>query len=230
MRFLTLAALTATLLFSANSQAQQLDQATVEKIVADYIAANGDALLDSIDAYQKRQQLEAFKNAIKPHNAAKGPADAPITIVEFGEFQCPFCRRVQPTLEQLHAEYGDKIRFVYKHYTLPFHPEAIPAAKAAQAAQLQGKFWEYSKILWERTDQLSDATYVAVAEEAGLDVAKFNADRNGAEVARLVEEDQADASAAGARGTPYFLINGEPISGAQPVANFKQVIDAALAE
>jgi len=204
------------------------NKAEVEAIVADYIAHNGAAILDAIDRYQNELQMQAFKDAIKEHNAVRGAADAPVTIVEFGEFECPFCKRVQPTVEQILADYDGQVRHVYKHYTLPFHSNAVPAAQAAQAAHLQGKFWEFSELLWERTDRLSEATYAEIADEIGLDVPQFNADRNSNRVAELVAMDQQDAAAAGARGTPYFLINGTPVSGAQPYEAFKQAIDAAL--
>lgn len=202
----------------------------VEDIVAKYIAENGDKLVESITSAQQRQQQEALRSIVRPENPTFGPATAPVTIIEFSEYECPFCQRVQGTVTQLRQRYGNRVRWVYKHYPLDFHPKAIPAAQAAYAAHRQGKFWEFSKHMWEGQAYLSDSLYTDTAKKLKLDMAKFNADRASAATKKLVETDLADGTKVGVRGTPFFLINGTALSGAQPIEAFTQVIEAELAK
>lgn len=213
----------------AAPQAQAaLTRPQVEAIVSEYVEKNGDKLIASIAAYQQRQQMAASANAIRPENPTQGPVTAPVTIIEFVDFECPFCARVQPTTAELKQRYGSRIRWVAKHLPLSFHQKALPAAYAAQAAAMQGKYWEFSAKLWERQEFLGDALYQEVAKGLKLDLKKFNADRASLKVKAIVDADLADAQKIGARGTPFFLINGSPISGAMPTEAFTQVIEAAL--
>src|SRR4029077_20450635 len=106
---------------------------------------------------------------------AKGPANAPIEMIEFSDFQCPFCLRAHPTVTQVLDTYGDRIRFVYRHYPLPNHPNARPAAEAAACANEQGKFWPFHDRLFANPAKLSDADLKQGAAELGLDTSKFNA-------------------------------------------------------
>jgi protein-disulfide isomerase len=159
---------------------------------------------------------------------SRGPADAPVTIIEFSDYECPFCKRAEPTVEQVVAAYPDKVRLVYRHYPLPFHKNARPAAEAAACANAQGKFWEYHAKVFE-AESLDEASLKKVAGEASLDQAKFDACLANKEQAAAVEKDIADASAVGVRGTPAFFINGRMISGAQPFEKFKVIIDEELA-
>lgn len=221
------AALLVAVSLPANSS--QLDKAAVEQIVADYIANNGDKLKESLINAERKAQATAVADVIKPNTPVRGPADAKVTIIEFGDFECPFCARVQPTLQALEKAYEGKVRFAFKQLPLPFHRNAKPAAYAALAAHKQGKYWEYAEVLWANPAQLNDANFIKIAESLKLNMAKFNADRASAEISAQVEADLADAQKAGARGTPFFFINGEPLSGALPEAEFRAVIDAALA-
>jgi protein-disulfide isomerase len=159
---------------------------------------------------------------------AKGPADAPVQIIEFSDFQCPFCFRANPTVAEVLKTYGDRIRFVYRHYPLPNHPNARPAAEAAACAEEQGKFWEFHDRLFADQSRLSDADLKQHAAELGLDAAKFNECFDTHKFQSLVDEDMDAALAAGVSGTPAFFINGRPLSGAQPFENFKRVIDEEL--
>ncbi len=161
---------------------------------------------------------------------AMGPATAPVTIIEFSEFQCPFCKRVGPTLDQIKKEYGDKVRIVFKHNPLSFHKDAPYAAKASLAAGKQGKFWEMHDKLFENQRQIKEDDIKGYAKEIGLDMAQFEKDVASDEIAKMVADDQALAGKVGARGTPNFFINGEQLSGAQPFDRFKAVIDKQLAE
>lgn len=214
---------------AAGAAVNTADKAAIEAIVKDYIAANGDQLSASIQAAGERQQL-ARLNQMLGNSAvpSKGPVNAPVTVVEFSDYQCPFCDRVQATLAEMRKKYGNDVRWVYKNLPLDFHPEAKPAAYAALAANKQGKFWEYHDMLWQRQASLGEKTYVAIAEELKLDMAKFNKDRASDDVKAQVETDLADAENMGARGTPHFVINGEQLSGAVPAAEFTRVIDAKL--
>jgi protein-disulfide isomerase len=158
----------------------------------------------------------------------KGPADAKVTIVEFSEFQCPFCARVLPTQKQILDTYGDDVRIVFRHLPLPFHKDAAPAAEASMAAHAQGKFWEFHDKAFANQRELTRANFEKWAAEIGLDVAKFKADLDSGKYKARVEQDQKYAGTVGARGTPAFFINGKLVSGAQPFENFKKVIDEEI--
>ncbi len=161
--------------------------------------------------------------------AARGPANAPITIVEFSDFECPFCIRVFPTVTELLKTYGDRIRLTYRHYPLPNHPNARPAAEASACANEQGKFWEYHDRLFSSPGKLSGDDLKQHAVELGLNATDFNACVDARKYQKDVETDMAAGEAAGVSGTPAFFINGRPVFGAMPIENFKQIIDEELA-
>ena len=160
----------------------------------------------------------------------KGPETAKVTIVEWSEFQCPFCTRVLPTMEQLRKDYGDDLRIAFKHNPLPMHDRAMPAALAAEAAGKQGKFWEMHDLLFANQRDLTDANFEKWATELGLDVAKFKKDMEDPALKKKVTDDQQLGGRLGARGTPAFFINGRFLSGAQPVDAFKKIIDEEMAK
>lgn len=160
---------------------------------------------------------------------SKGSADAPIEMVEFSDFQCPFCQRVNPTVEQVLKTYGDRIKFVYRHFPLPNHPNARPAAEAAACANVQGQFWQYHDRLFAEPNKLTDADLKAHAAALGLDAARFNACVDGHESKAEVDRDVAEGGALGVTGTPAFFINGRALDGAQPFLAFTRVIDEELA-
>ncbi len=159
----------------------------------------------------------------------KGSASAPVTIVEFSDFQCPFCSRVEPTIKQIEEAYGNKVKVVWKNNPLPFHPNAMPAAKAAMAAYKQGKFWEMHDLLFTNQRDLSPANYEKWAQQLGLDMAKFKADMASPAVEAEIKADADQARQVGAGGTPNFFIDGVNVVGAQPFDKFKQVIDDEIA-
>lgn len=159
---------------------------------------------------------------------SRGPADAPIEMVEFSDFQCPFCFRANPTVQQVLATYGDRIRFVYRNYPLPNHPNARPAAEAGACAAEQGKFWQYHDKLFANQSRLDDAGLKQDAAELGLDTAKFNACVDSHKYSAQVDNDVRAGQDAGVDGTPAFFVNGRLISGAQPYDVFKKVIDDEL--
>ena len=169
------------------------------------------------------------ENVEEAGRPARGPAKAPIEMIEFSDFQCPFCQRAFPTLMKVLDTYGDRIRFVYRHYPLQNHPQARPAAEAAQCAHEQGKFWAYHNLLFGTPGQLSDAELKAAGASAGADPTAFNACVDSRKYAADVEADIKAGNDAGVSGTPAFFINGRELSGAQPFEEFKKIIDEELA-
>ena len=166
----------------------------------------------------------------------KGPADAKVTIVEYSDFQCPFCARGYQTIEnQVLKDYGDKVRFIYKNFPLPMHPWAESAAIATECAlqQKPAAFWKlynyYFSNQREITPQNLKDKSLEVLKDDGMDAAKFGDCLDNKKTLNLVKEDQKEGQSVGINGTPAFIINGRLISGAQPYDNFKAVIDDELA-
>ncbi len=162
------------------------------------------------------------------NSPVKGVPGAKVTIVQFSDFQCPFCSRVEPTVTELEKDYGKDVRVVWKNNPLPFHPNAMPAAEAAMAAAAQGKFWEMHDKIFADQGHMDPATYEKYATELQLNVDKFKADIAAHKFQASIKEDQTLAEKFGARGTPSFFINGRPLRGAQPKEAFKQVIDKEI--
>ncbi len=176
-----------------------------------------------------RVLLEPPRQKVAAANSpAKGSANAPIEMIEFSDFQCPFCLRADPTVRQVLSTYGDRIRFVYRHYPLPNHPNARPAAEAAACAGEQGKFWPYHDRLFASPGKLSDADLKQSAAELGLNAEQFNACVDTHKLRAQVDEDIKAGEEAGVNGTPAFFVNGRLISGAQPYELFKKTIDEEL--
>ncbi len=158
-----------------------------------------------------------------------GPKDAPVTIVEFGDFQCPFCKKSEDSIKDVRTKYGDKVRLVYMDFPLSFHPNALPAAEAARCAGDQAKFWQYHDALFGAQPNLKSADLKAAAAKLGLDQKEFDACLDGNKYGNAISADQAYGSTLGVEGTPAFFINGRPLSGAQPAGEFEQIIDEELA-
>jgi protein-disulfide isomerase len=161
--------------------------------------------------------------------ATKGQPNAPVEIIEFSDFQCPYCLRAHATVNQVLKTYGDRIRFVYRHYPVQGHPNAEPAAEASECAAEQGQFWPYHDRLFANVTRLGSADLKQHAAELGLDTAKFNACFDSHKYKEQVAADARDGDEAGVNGTPAFFINGRMVSGAQPFDVFKKVIDEELA-
>lgn len=175
-----------------------------------------------------RVTLDPPRQKVAATGAAKGSPNAPIEMIEFSDFQCPYCQRAHATVAQVLNTYGDRIHFVYRHYPLPGHPQAKPAAEASECANEQGKFWPYHDRLFENSTRLSETDLREHATAVGLDAAKFSACVDSHKYRAQVEADQRDGDAAGVNGTPAFYINGRMISGAQPFDAFKRLIDDEL--
>jgi protein-disulfide isomerase len=158
----------------------------------------------------------------------RGAAHAPVTLVVFSDFQCPYCSRANATVAALREKYGDRLRFVFKHSPLPFHPNARPAAVASMAAGAQGRFWEMHDALFASQRELDRPHFVELAGKLGLDTARFQADLDSGRFDAQIDADSAQARKVGATGTPTFFVNGKRLVGAQPQSAFEAVIDAAL--
>lgn len=163
----------------------------------------------------------------------RGNQNAPITIIEYSDFECPFCGNFHPTLQQIQADYGDDVRWVYRHFPLSFHPEAQPAANAAECAAEQGKFWEYADGLFANQTTLGDTFYEQLAGAVGLNVANWKTCYTANTYNAKVDQQAQAGAAAGVTGTPgSFIIdqggNAIPIKGALPYASIASAIDELL--
>ena len=153
-----------------------------------------------------------------------------VTVVEFSDYQCPYCKRGDDTLQEIIKNYGDKVRVVFKHLPLPMHKEAEIASRAALAAGQQGKFWEYHALLFNNQKEIrgGEPALMKWAEELGLNMDKFKKDYNDPTIIKQVKDDAALAGTVGARGTPNFFVNGVQVTGAQPFTSFKPQIDKQI--
>lgn len=236
------------LLLTPDISIAEISQAEFQSAMEEYLKSDeGKKLLGStVESYFRSRQAELRKQRQKQQEAqmeeqfadpvnievgsspTKGPADAPVTIIEFSDFQCPYCSRANDTLEQLMKEYDGKIKLAFKNLPLPFHKEAKPAAAAALAAGKQGKFWEFHDALFQNQKSLNSAFYTKTAEKLGLDIEKFKADMKSEEIEKQIEADAKLAREHGISGTPGFFINGVAVRGAVPIDQFKVIIDRWL--
>jgi len=158
-----------------------------------------------------------------------GGKEAPVTVVEFSDFQCPYCRAAEPSIKQLQAKYGDKIKLVYLDFPLGFHEHAMDAARAAQCAAAENKFWQYHDALFVDQTKLAPADLKATAAKIGLNSTQFDACYDKGTPDEAIRSTQAQGQSLGVTGTPTFFINGREITGAQPLDKFTAIIDEELA-
>jgi protein-disulfide isomerase len=180
-----------------------------------------------------RMLLEAPRSEVPLETAdpSIGNAKAPVTIVEFSDFQCPFCLRAAPTLKRLREAYGDKVRVVWKDFPLTqIHPQAFKAAEAGQCAAEQGKFWEYHDKLFGNQQALQPDFLKQYAKDAGMDAAKFDTCLDSSKYAERVRTGAAAGAQLGVSSTPTVFVNGRMLEGAQPYEVFAAVIDEELAK
>ena len=170
----------------------------------------------------------AFEVATAGRPEKGGGAKAPVTIVEFSDYQCPFCQRAEAVVDQVMQTYGNKVRLVFRDFPLPIHPQARPAAEAANCANAQGKFWEYHAKLFANQSALGEDKLKEYAKDVGIDPAKFEQCLSGKSFSPAIDKDLAEAAKLGINGTPAFFVNGRLLSGAQPLEKFKEVIDDEL--
>jgi len=172
--------------------------------------------------YRQRFSPEAIKNVELDDSPAKGPVGAPILVVEFADFECPFCGMARPVLDDLYKRYDGHMRFVFKNFPLPMHQYAEKAARAAVAAYKQNKFWEMHAALYENQQQLEPSNVERLAKGLGLDMTKFEADRDSEAVADFVSRDRKEGEQLGLVGTPSIFINGRQF---QSSGDFKEDLD-----
>ena len=158
-----------------------------------------------------------------------GPRDAPVLLVEFTDYQCPFCSRARPTINQVLDTYKGKVRYALKDFPLSFHRESFKAHEAAHCAGEQGKYWDLNKKIWENQKSIKLEDLKKYAQEIRLNTQKFNQCLDEGKFSERVRTSLEEGQAVGVSGTPAFFINGRMISGARPFENFKEIIDAELA-
>ncbi len=181
------------------------------------------------EKYGVERLLEAPRVQISAVGPAKGPEDALVTIVEFSDFECPFCSRVLPSLRQVMENYSDTVRVVFRQFPLnSIHPRAQKAAEASLCADDQGKFWEMHDVMFEEQKSLEVAQLKEKAARLELDAEAFAACLDGDKYAEQVAADLSDGQAAGVSGTPAMFINGRFINGAVPYETLKEIIDREL--
>jgi protein-disulfide isomerase len=160
----------------------------------------------------------------------RGPAGAPVTIFEWSDYQCPFCREAQQVMGRLQAEFPDKIRITFKDFPLRSHNRAVPAAVAARCAGAQGRYWEYHDLLFLAQPDFSREDLLGYARRLGLDTEAFTQCFDTARFQDAVLADQREGREAGVRATPTFFINGRKIEGALPIETFREAVQQALRE
>lgn len=189
---------------------------------------------------QGKSRDEVLKIALSPpskfvqfkltagNDPAIGPKNAPVTIFHYYDYECPFCTKVGPALDQIVKDYPESVRIVFKQHPLEMHKNAMPAAEAALAAHAQGKFPEMHKKLFENQRQLTREKFVAIATEIGLNVEKFTKDLDDHTYRAAIQKDVSEVEGIGASGTPASFINGRFLNGAKPFGAFKEIIDEEI--
>ncbi|MCP4912331.1 MAG: thioredoxin domain-containing protein [Oligoflexia bacterium] len=218
------------------------------EILADAIKANPVQFLEAIqfaaenakkemakkrEEDEKKKFEEAFNNPLEPQirkdEMIRGPKNAPITLVEYSDFQCPFCQRGFNNVQALLKKYGKNIRFIYKHLPLSFHKEAMITAQYHEAIRLQSeeKAWAFHDEIFKDIQRLrmGEKFLKKIAKKVGANQKRIDKDKSSAAVMNRIKEDQAEAAKFGMQGTPGFLLNGIPLRGAYPVSEFDKIID-----
>jgi len=214
---------------------QTTKEAVMPQIKA-YLQQNGqqearDKYFKTLEAkYKVDYLLEPMRVEVAANGfPAKGPASAPVTIVEFSDFQCPFCSRVTPTLQEVVSKYGNKIRLVFRQFPLPMHPNAAKAAEASLCANEQGKFWEMHDAMFKDQAGLAvDGLKSKAAGISGINAASFNSCLDSGKETPAVQSDVKAGTKAGVNGTPAMFVNGRFLSGAVSTDDLSKVIDEEL--
>ena len=190
--------------------------------------ARGEFFSKLEEKYKVEIKMEPARVEVAATGPAKGPANAPVTIVEFSDFQCPFCSRVNPTLAQVREKYGDKVRIVFRQFPLSFHQQAQKAAEASLCAADQGKFWELHDAMFADPQALGVDQLKTKAAGLGVNAEQFNQCLDSGKHAATVQADLKAGSEAGVNGTPAMFINGRFVNGAVPFEQITPIIDDEL--
>ena len=170
-----------------------------------------------------------FRAEVGVDGPSSGAADALVTIVEFEDFQCPFCKKAKDTLQQVLVQYKGKVRLVHRDFPLqPLHPASLKAHEAGRCAEEQGKFWEYRDLLYKNAPAAGPEQLAGYASQLGMNLPEFNKCLDSGKFRAVVQKDEDDGNRLGVQGTPAFFINGRLLSGAQPVSEFARMIDEEL--
>jgi protein-disulfide isomerase len=210
----------------------------LEAKVVQIIRNHPEAIMESVQAYQQKQQqqqqqaqktllqgMKANPKSVIGESPTTGAKTQKIVLVEFSDFQCPYCAKAHETLKQFMATHQNQVTLVYKFLPLTqIHPEAMNSASSAWAAGQQGKFWEFQDALFTQQDKLGEPLYVATAKALNLDLKKFDQDRKGEAASTAIQKDMAMAEKLGVSGTPFLVMNGEPISGAGQLADLEALL------
>ncbi|WP_371819382.1 DsbA family protein [Tolypothrix sp. PCC 7910] len=212
----------------------------LEQQVLQILREHPEVIIESVQIFEQQQQQklqktrQAFLQDLKTNtqlviaeSPTIGSLQSKIVLVEFSDFQCPYCAEAHKTLKQLLAKYPDKFTLVYKHFPLmPIHDQALPAAKAAWAAYQQGKFWEYHDALFTHQQKLGEELYLSTAKSLNLDVEKFQADAFGANsiAEQAIRKDIQLAEKLGLGGTPFFIMNSNNFSGVVQLSNIESIL------
>jgi protein-disulfide isomerase len=225
----------ATFFKENQSQMQGRDLATMGPAVRRFLEEQGRAtayrnlvaeLRKAGPAVRLLLDAPRYDVVVAADDPALGAADAPVTLVEFSDFQCPFCASVVPTIKRLRQTYGDRLRIVWKDFPLTaIHPQAFKAAEAGQCARDQGKFWEYHDLLFANQSALEPVSLKKYAADVGLDAASFDACLDTAKYTTRVQSQIEAGNRAGVSATPSAFINGRLVSGAHPYETFAAIID-----
>lgn len=222
--------------WSLPAQAANRITPQLEEEVLQIILNHPEVILESLQAYQQQQQqqqeqarqtllqdIKTNPKALIGESPTNGAAEPKIVLIEFSDFQCPYCAKADQTLKQFMAKHQNEVTLVYKHFPLTsIHPQALSAAKAAWAANQQGKFWQYHDALFTQQDKLGEELYLEIAQSLNLDLEQFNRDRNVADTA--ITQDMQLAEKLGVTGTPFFVMNEEIFSGAMQLSNMEKVL------
>jgi protein-disulfide isomerase len=199
--------------------------ARIEGLKAALAKLRAQARVETLLSEPARPKLE-----ISSTGPSKGPADAPVTIIEYSDFECPFCKQAASTLRNVVRQYGDKVRLVYKHMPLSIHPQAFQAAQAAVCAAEQGKFWEYHDVIFARGENLTEDILRKHAAIVGLESGAFDKCLGSQSSRAAVLADVEEAKRIGVSGTPTILVNGKILRGAVAFEVLKGAIDQALGD
>lgn len=224
--------------WSLPAQAATRISPQLEQQILEVIREHPEVVIESVQAYQQQQQQQlqqrqqAFLQQLKTNpqdvigeSPTAGAAESKIVLIEFSDYQCPYCAQAHKTLKQLMASHPGEFELVYKHLPLaPVHPEALPAAQAAWAAGQQGKFWEYHDALFAQPDKLGEEFYIDIAQKLNLDMEKFNSDRTSDASTAAIGQDIRLAEQLGLPGTPFFVMNSEAFSGAVQLSDIENVL------
>lgn len=196
-----------------------------------YVNRSGPAEIPKANVVEEPKEESGtggVKFTITRDSHVRGDFTAPITIVEFSDFECSFCARFHLTMLRVMENYPGQVRWVYKHFPLGFHPYAQPAAEASECASEQGQFWPYADQIFEKQAALSDALFPMIAQDLGLNLPQFNDCLDSGKYANKVKADYQEGIEAGVTGTPGSFINGQSVSGAVPYSTIENIIEELL--